>query len=450
MTSMTGTNILIFGSNFIASQIFGATLAYDKVHVTVMDRKDPLVIQNQNQTTRDIISRYCEGMTYRDFFKEKAFGDRKTGKKISFMFKDWVNEEIDLSNYDIIFHTGCIYDTLYADYNSRDTWNVATSGLHNVLTQLKLSEKRPLFVFISSINVYGDQLNNETDEELTEETDPNPQDNLNQSLLQQENYIKQNIGSYADYMILRLGTLIGEFTPVDSLVTATALALITKQETFTVYNGKNSIELLNMTDLSYLIANIVNRYITSRDMRETEREKEYTNVVNQIYNIKTDEKEEKTVLGVVRSFCALGSNLPSINEEHKIKKLKNYSIEVPKLLKSYEDDKHFIKFGRGVSSKKAYDRLGFISSNPLSYSYKDVVRYCLKHLIADMPDNEREAIEKIFYIPRTPTPERVERKKKLNKHVKDLVKQVNHKIEKGLNDKVEEDEFDVKVKRNDA
>lgn len=466
--SNKSTNVILFGTNFLAAQIFVALCSFTDINITVIDRKDPYILQTFNRDVFNIFNRYLPGVTTRDFYNAKIFGDKPSNRTISLVFKDWVNEDIEMyiSDSDIIINAGGIYDSQYAKNNPKDTLFVSTQGLYNLLKQVQKNSfpyksngnKRPLFIQMSSVNVYGDQSGDQTPledkPEITEEnTTPNPIDILNLSLYQQENMVKsffggrkdseEDLGSNdIDYLILRLGTLCGDFTPPTSLITAACLALLEKKKTFTVYDGSNSIEPLHINDLFHLMMSLIKRYrAVYHDNQDEdgnikvdkEKEYEYLRVVNQIYNIKADEKEEKTVQGVVNSIYAMTSYLPAVKPEHKIGRLRNYKIQAPKIVKGNDDSIPFIKFGRPISSKKAYDNLGFLSGESLSYVYRHVLRYCLNYLTPDISDTEKEAICKIFYIPVTPNSENI-KGKKLKTEIKDLVRKSDKIMSKALSE----------------
>ena len=105
--------------------MFVRVAGFNNSEITVMDRKDPLIIQNPNNEVRRFIERYCKDLTYEDEYNMRTFGDPKRNIKVRFAFKDWINEPLEL-DYDIIIYTGCIYDPLYAQANSKETLNIAT------------------------------------------------------------------------------------------------------------------------------------------------------------------------------------------------------------------------------------------------------------------------------------------------------------------------------------
>lgn len=425
--------ILLIGSNFLSALVLTRLCGFNDSYITVLDRRDPTVIKNFNQDVFRIMQRWCKNLRYRDLYNGTEFGDPKRNIKIKFIFKDWVNESLSNGNYDIIFHTGNIYDSLYAQANPTDTYNVNVKGTMNILNNLdsivnSSGEKNPLFIQMSSINVYGDQTNNNGDEEITEDkTVPNPQDVLNFSLFTQENLVKGLIHKYGcDYMTLRLGTLIGDFTPLDSLVTAAMTALILQKDSFEVYNSQNSIELLASRDFEGLITNIIQMY------KEYDEEK-WSKVVNQVYNIKCEEPQIKTVETVVRSiYDEMVPKLPRITSEHGIKGIDNLKLKAPKLkFIGLGQGKPNIKWDKPISIAKAKEVFKFLPQNPLVMTMvPHTASFLLNYVTVGFSDEEREAFKKIFYLPSTPTPQTVDNS--VHNDVKVAVDDINKQIEKDL------------------
>lgn len=432
---------MILGSNFLSASLFVRLCGLDNTHIYVMDRKDPTTIMNYNQDVYNIFKKYCKKLTYRDLYNDTEFGDPKRNIKITFLFNDWTKENIILNNYmDIIINTGSVYDTVYAEHNPKETLNVNINGMHNLLNRVdkiynSLSDdKRKLFIQCSSINVYGDQTN-KNEEEITEDsTVPNPKDLLNYSLYAQEQMLKSMFDpelDNIDYIILRLGTLVGEFTPRDSLVTAAVSAMLQGKKEFTVYNGNNSIELLDINDLGFLIEDIVSKYKQYQENDEKEIEN-YKKMVNQTYNIKSEEPQEKTVMSVARSIFMPIEHLPTITKEHKIKGINDFKIKAPKIVESFgtSSDKPNIKFDKSISGAKAKELLKFASMKPLVYSLLPItVNYLLNYILVDFSEAERKAFAKIFYLPQTPHPEITDEDEDLHKDIKKVVRDTKKYIE---------------------
>jgi nucleoside-diphosphate-sugar epimerase len=438
------TNVLLLGSNFASAQILTSLLSQDNTNVTVVDRRDPLVIRNMNQDVFRIVKNYCYlphyTINYRDLYEGTEFGDKKRGIFLSFLFKDWVHEDMtaELTNADIIIHSGSIYDTIYAQSNQLDTMNVNVNGMFNILRTLKniQSIKKKLFIYMSSINVYGDQSANSQEQIITEdETIPNPKSLIDFTLFNAENMVKSLLDE-TDYMILRLGTLCGYFTPHTSLVTSAVTALLDREHTpeYTVYNGGNSIELLDINDFGMAVSSIYSLY--------KEGGEKYEKAVNQVYNIKAEEVETKNVRQIVEIIMTAPKRLPAITKEHGIKGISNFSLKPPKITEAFTNgsSKPFINFGKPVSTAKANNLLNFLSMKPLVYSLlQHTPQYVLQYILADVKSNKREALKKMFYLPSTPTPETVDEIEtptgtKVNKKVQQLVEDVTEAIANPVDD----------------
>lgn len=409
-----------------------------------MDRKDPIVLLNYNQTARDRFKQYCQGYTYKNSYDLKDFGDPKRNLKITWLFYDWVNNKLDypLEKIDIILHTGSIYDTKYSNVNKKDVMNVNIDGMYNVLSQLGTicggrsdetstpdKSKNPLFVHFSSINVYGDQTNKMQQEITEDKTVPNPQDLLNFTLFTQENMIKsicheQNV----DYLILRLGTMTGDYTPMDTLVNSALLAVLGNEDKFEISNAQNSIDILDSRDFEALIISLIHSFLEQTDDK-------WEPIINQVYNIKAEEPQEKTVQSLVQSMFALVNSLPAITKEHGIPKVPYLKLKAPKLrygASALSERKPNIKFDAPVSSAKAKDMLKFLSNKPIIMALvPHTINFLINHVIGDkMSENEKNAVCKILNIPYTPRPETL--REDTDKELKAAVEDINNQIERDM------------------
>jgi nucleoside-diphosphate-sugar epimerase len=422
------TKILLIGSGFLASSIFVRLCSHENTHVIVMDRRDPTTITFFNQDTKNIFTKYCRKYQYADSFTGKEFGDPKRNIKISFLMKDYVSEPVHstaqeaslLSDVNLVVYAGAIYDSVFSLHNPNETDRVNIQGITNLVRNYVPNIGNPIFIHMSSLNVYGDQSEFSGAEITEDSTTPNPRDVLNLSLYQQENIIRASLDKW---MIFRLGTLMGEFTPISSLCTAAVAAMLMKQKVFHVSNYHNSIELLDINDFGLLIYDLVGR-VKSGKINDGQ--------INQIYNIKCDEKEPKTVGGIVKSIYSL-TKLPSITTEHKLKGMAGYRIKVPEVVVQGYGDK-LINFNeKTVSREKSFNKLGFSCNNPIVYSMlRGTVSYLLNYVLTGFSPEELEAIRKILYLASVPHPDYLDENEDVNKDVKDLVKDVNKAITEGF------------------
>ena len=184
------TKILLLGSGFLGSAIFARLYAINNVDITILDRKDPMSIISANYDSQRIMERYAKDFDYNDVYNEKQYGDEKRKTFFKFRFIDWINEKFEGDNsYDIVIHSGSIYDTRYSEVNETETLNVNIRGTKNIIDNLK---GNPLFIYLSSINVYGDQANYPQEEIDEDHTIPNPRSFLNYTLYSAENMIKSS------------------------------------------------------------------------------------------------------------------------------------------------------------------------------------------------------------------------------------------------------------------
>jgi len=311
--------------------------------------------------------------------------------------------------------------------------------MYNVLSQLGQicsgrtepdKSKNPLFVHFSSINVYGDQTN-KMEKEISEDvTVPNPKDLLDFTLYTQENMVKSLCHEYnVDYLILRLGTMTGDYTPMDTLVNSALLAVLKNEDKFEISNAENSIDILDSRDFESLIISLIHSYQEQEDDKWEE-------IVNQVYNIKAEEPQEKTVGSLVKSIYALVNSLPAITKDHAIPKVPYLKLKAPKLryaTTALTQKKPTVKFDKPVSSDKARDMLKFLSGKPIIMALvPHTVNFLINNVIGEkqMSDNERQAICRILNIPFTPRPGTL--REDTDKELKAAVEDINNQIKRDM------------------
>jgi len=417
------TNLLIVGSGFLAAQCLVRAAGFNDVSITVIDRKDPLTIINYNQDVFRMFQRYCRDISYKDIMNPqslKKYGDPKRNIEFKFKFLDIEKEDrwwehIDCP--DIIFNAGGIYDRLYAELNPNATVETNTDFITSLTRGINgLAEKegkKPLFIHFSSINVYGDMSHMKGEKAVIDEsTKPNPIDPLNKSLLNQEQLVTLSALSY-DYAIMRLGTLIGYFTPAESLVNQAVLALLKQDDKFALTNSADeSIELMDLTELGHIINAII---LKQQDPVQLNIFK------NQTYNVKVEEPEPKTIFSVVNAIYQGVNKLPKIN---------GVKLSAPEITQPLSK-KPVINFGDvPISSFKFQHVFNWVSTRPTIFSLlHSTVAYLVDYRIAGLPDEEKETFKRIFAIEFTPT-EASAKKADVNQDVIETVKDVNKEIEK--------------------
>lgn len=395
------TNVLIIGSGFLASSLLTRLTGFNNIHIHVVDRKDVTTIINYNNECYHMFRKYCDDLTYRKVMTSgtKQYGDPQRNMFMSFRFVDFITEDIFSKGIpipDIIFHCGSIYDRLYADENPKETLNINQIGTLNILKSLQRRKeeegitKKPLFIQFSSINVYGDQKTGQAVQinSIDETVQPNPKDILNYSLYAEEKLIQTLASDVGyDYLILRLGNLIGYFTPMGSLVNQAVMALLQQKSEFEINNPEESIELLSIDDLMDVINTIM---ITNKDVIERKK------ILNQIINVKTEEKEEKTVKSVVNSIYRMVGSLPKIN---KVK------LKAPEIVLGPSNQKT-ISYP-SIDASKSKDLLGYVSRRPIIFALvTNTSSWLLRYVIPDLSQDYVDTLTKILYIPTTPIPER--------------------------------------------
>lgn len=411
-------NILIVGSGFLASLVLTRCAGFNDTCITVMDRKDPMTIVNYNNDTKKIFEKYCSGMTYRDMMNPhstKQWGDPKRNMEIKLRFIDYVNQpgwQEFVDKPDIVFNCGSIYDRLYADINPDATFDFNVNAVISLIQGLHTYEdKKPLLVHFSSINVYGDLSDLQGQKTVIDEsTQPVPKDPLHRSLYLQEEHVQK---SKLDYAIMRLGTLVGDFTPQQSLINQALLAVLRGDDEFQLdHSSEESIELFDMADLGAIINAII---------LKCDDTLQYKIFKNQIYNVKVEEPEPKTIGGVVNAIYQCIGRLPKIN---------GIKLSAPEIKKPFNKP-NLINFAQiPISSFKFNNTFAYAASNPMIFSILHAtVNYLLNYVIVGMDEGEKNTFKKIFAIDFTPTEESA-KKEGVNQDVVDTVKDVNDSLEK--------------------
>ncbi|HEX5518887.1 MAG TPA: NAD(P)-dependent oxidoreductase, partial [Candidatus Nitrosocosmicus sp.] len=356
----------------------------------------------------------------------------KRKMSFKFYFVDWVNEHLDAyGDYDIIIHAGSIYDTKYSSRNEFETLNVNIKGTKNIIDSIPIGrQKKPLFIYLSSLNVLGDQSVYAYDEIDEDSAIPNPKGILNYSLYSAENLLKSNVNDGFDYLILRLGTIVGYFSPPSNLINQAVKALVTGKESFEMYNANESIELVDIVDVLNVMEIILNKY----------RNDDHHTIKNQVFNLKAEEKEPKTVDLVVRTIYDTAFNYPTINDEHRIPGFKgSFKLVSPKINYMFQYDKPRNKWDVPVSMKKISNLLGYTSQRPLIMTIiPTTVHYLLGYILDEkqVPIVKKNILEKIFGLRSTPSPQSVQNDQDLHNDVKAAVGNTNKEIEKSFEKEV--------------
>lgn len=407
-------NTLILGSGYLAAVCLVRAAGFNDNNITIVDRKDPLTIVNYNQDVYRLFKRYCKNIDYKammDPFTKVKCGDPKRNMEIKFKLRDFEHGDEwwdGIPPPDIVFNASPIYDRLYGAQNPEATSYINCRSIENILKGIKAMDSKPFFVQFSSVNVYGDQSEN-TDKVITERTKPNPIGPVNTSLYFQELEV-QDASDYLNYMIFRLGTLIGYFTPVTSLVNQAVLALIRQDQTFRLLNNPDeSIEVFDLTDLGQIINSVF-------QMRNDHFQ--FQTIQNQIFNVKSEEPEPKTIGSLVNSLYQGVVKLPKIEGI----KLKAPEIVEPVIKKPLE-----VNFNQmPITVNKFMGTFKWAANRPIIFSLLHSTSAYLIDYVLPLDDDEKELYKRLFAISFTP------RDKDVNKDVADLKKQVTVNNEANL------------------
>jgi nucleoside-diphosphate-sugar epimerase len=226
--------ILIFGRGQLASHIVCALLSDESTHITIVHRNDPkLIFMNpdmqkyEDRVDRITIKQYSDFDLYRLFFG---------GPK-----------------YDTIINADSIHDSKFASNNPVETSMHNEVFVTRLLDILKMTDYKGRLIHLSSDKVYGIQ----KDLPITEEAKPNPLGDRSGSRFAQEIKITSKAkAANIRYIILRLGNIFGEYTPMETCInTWVKNALL--NEPLTIYGGganeRNSRDFVSIYDISHLV-----------------------------------------------------------------------------------------------------------------------------------------------------------------------------------------------------
>jgi nucleoside-diphosphate-sugar epimerase len=247
--------ILVFGRGQLASHIVCALLSDESTDITVVHRNDPkLIFMNPD------MQRYEDNWGHRIRLKQYSDFD---------MYKLFLTG----TTYDTIINADSIHDSKFASNNPVET------ALHNevfvtrLLDMLKMTDYKGRLIHLSSDKVYGIQ----KELPIKEEAQPNPQGDRSGSRFAQEIKItsKAKVNSIR-YIILRLGNMFGEYTPMENCINSWVRnALLNEPLTINggTANERNSRDFVSIYDVSHLIKQLC-----------TTMADDYT-IDNDIYNI---------------------------------------------------------------------------------------------------------------------------------------------------------------------
>ena len=269
-----GKNILLLGTNYFATHILSRLMFNINNKITVMDRKDPHYIFESPDTA-------------------KYYGDNRitllhlSQWDYSHYLEDILREE---DSYSCIINCLNIHDAKFSAINPRETIWTNETFTADLMETLRQSDYNGKFIHISSDKVYGP---NHTPEELPlkENTVCNPRGIRAITRFNQENIVKGWGETYKlAYIILRMGTLYGNYSPPEKALNAWCAAALRNEPLQVVGNGRTSREWVHTYDASLAVF----------DLAMTDEQ----TVNNEIYNIGAGYKYERFLQNIAENIKA--------------------------------------------------------------------------------------------------------------------------------------------------
>lgn len=316
-------NILVLGSNYITSAIVKSLLYLSpgENKITVIDRRDPHYVLNQNliqgiQALSSINPDLKKGFEYTKGFSITA------DNPLSFLFVNPLSDSIKiyqelskLSDINIIIDTAMMNDEYYSESNIIDTCNLNTTYPASILSILsKLPTIPLLYINLSSSLVYGRQKVLPTKEDVI----PNPSGIRAGSILARENIVSSLCRRYdIPFITLRIGDPIGYYTPYENVINQIVKHQLLKEPIIISGDGSQSRDFFDLNDLGTLVFKIVSNTLSlslpsipahQKDESKKEEKRlvgsEYVDKIkNQVYNIggyKTDSEAPYTMITLDR------------------------------------------------------------------------------------------------------------------------------------------------------
>lgn len=311
--------IVLLGSSHLASHISLHLMRLHNMQLYVIDRKDP----NQIFLNPEMKNFYGDPRITTLYWSEKDF-------ETNFIDLQRSQE----TKADIIINTINIQDEQYSDYNPLETMNINTVFTTALMDSLRKSDWDGVLMHMSTAKVYGYRSKQSIDiPKIKEDTLCQPLGIKAVSRYCQEliiNHLSETYGT--KFLIFRLGTLYGHFTPSDGVLNTWLRAMLTKSHVrLHGMLGSESRDFTSIFDVAEFVLQLVNRGKFSK------------NVLNGIYNIGSNVKNETRLKNVADAIVGF---------------LKPYSPD-SKIIRSdyrYEEERDYREF---LDCSKATTMLGY-------------------------------------------------------------------------------------------
>ncbi len=438
-------NILLIGSNYVTDAIYAQLVGNNRINLVLCDRRDPHHMFNINPDSRNIHQRHGAHIVYDDIFSLKKDNFkivRSKGAKpedtdvygYSILCNNFVHDPLlfyenlkQLDSIDVIINTAFIMDRVYGENNIGEMINYNVLGTTNILNSVykRISDpeytgnRKPLVIHVSNSLVYGKQ-DKEKMPFKEDQTVPNPIGPVAGSLLAQETMVKSLCQAWdIPYLVLRVGTLAGYYTPLNSFSNQLMMAALDGNDVKINGDGHQSRDFVSTVDFSLLIPRIVR---ISNDQMSLEK------IANQTYNIGSMEGNEIQIGRLAYSIIeGMGKFY------YTARKIPKSNINITGRHKS-PVDKNIDSVRIWMNTDKSKEVFSYYPIQYISYVFlKDTVKYiCENYWSLD----EREAKEiykalaldmRLFI-----TEEAEKQQENISPEVQDLQKHVEAEVDKAL------------------
>lgn len=276
--------IVVLGSNHLSSYIVLHLLRLQNIEIHVIDRKDPhqILLNSQMVKYRDDNRVYYHHWSERDF--QLNFIDR---------LKFYDDKPIDT-----VINGLYVQDELYSEINPIETMNTNAVWTSILMETLRKGDFEGTLIHLGTAKIYGVKSNQTVDiKPIPEGRPPEPKGMKAVSRYVQENIITGMAKTYdINYLVLRLGTIYGIFTPREHVLNTWIRSMLLQNNLRVNGKGHESRDFTHVYDVAELVCRLVNK-------------NRYQSIANEIYNIGSGVKQETrlgniadAILGFLRPY----------------------------------------------------------------------------------------------------------------------------------------------------
>jgi UDP-glucose 4-epimerase len=180
--------------------------------------------------------------------------DESFAGKISFIYSDILDDQLDLTGIDLIIHAAAVTGVQYCQSNPELAKRVNAEGTKNLVDKAR-GFKVPYFIYISSLGVYGEQ----PKPPFTEDMTPHPGNIYALTKYAGERHVAGLSGDGLHYIILRFSRLYGAGLFRNEEQLPHKFARICREGgALPVCEGRQIMDFVNIADACRLIKTVIN------------------------------------------------------------------------------------------------------------------------------------------------------------------------------------------------